>query len=183
MKYILRQVGHLLELNEDKRSGKNVVISISDEPLLTVRMAAIRNLNNQSEQVELPPLNVSKRAANTKNTANSYPSASFISPLADLRSLFISEDSDRDSSQVTTHCYLRSAEYSSADVPQRHLIFTAGRRSIWHHYKAISSWSSVIKSLVPYSRLLCHTSLKNRNNHAINYHHFSCLFFYLHSLI
>ena len=116
--------------------------------------------------MELTALNTSDRAASTKSTANSYPSASFISPFADLRSLFINVDSDRD----TTHCYLRSVEYNNADVAQRPVMFTVERRSIWHHYKAISSWNSVIKSLATYCRLLCQTSLNNRDNHAINDH-------------
>lgn len=123
--------------------------------------------------------NLSKRAASTKSPANSYPTVSFISPFADLRQLFINVDSDRDSSQFTTHCNLRSVEYNSADVPQRPLIFTAGQSGIWHHYKAISSWSSVIKSLAPNARLLFQTSLNSRDNRAINNHTFFHVSFYI----
>jgi len=46
--------------------------------------------------VELSALNISKRAGSAKSPANSYPTASFISPFADLRLLFIKLDCDRD---------------------------------------------------------------------------------------
>ena len=46
--------------------------------------------------MELTALYISDGAASTKRTANFYPSASFISLFADLRSLFINVGYDRD---------------------------------------------------------------------------------------
>ena len=120
--------------------------------------------------MELAVLRISKRALSTKNTASSFPSASFISPFADVRSLFINVDWLR---QLLGNYILLFTVYRIKQClcTSKPLICTAERRSIWHHYKAISSWSSVIKSVVPYSKFLC-----NRYKNAIHNHKFSCSF-------